>query len=75
MESSEGRRIVRRGAVRARSQDEAREILFRRFPYGRIAGLYPAERNLGCGRWEYELELRRRESSWRPVEDVEGVRI
>ncbi len=59
METSEGRRVVRRGVVRASSRDEAREILLRRFPYGRIAGLYPAWRSAGSGAWEYELELRR----------------
>jgi len=56
---SEAGRIARRGTVRAPSRDEAREILLRRFPHGRIAGLYPARRSAGSGAWEYELELRR----------------
>ena len=59
METSEGRRVVRRGAIRAASRDEAREILLRRFPHGRIAGLYPTWRDLGSGEWEYEVELQR----------------
>lgn len=63
------RRVVRRGAVRAQSRDEAREILFRRFPYGRIAGLCPARRNASSGAWEYEVELRRSKEDLRQIHD------
>lgn len=66
MESSEGRRVVRRGVVRAHTRDEAREILLRRFPHGRIAGLYPVRRSAGSGAWEYEVELRRWPNGRRP---------
>lgn len=68
METSEGRRVVRRGAVRASSRDEAREMLLQRFPHGRIAGLYPAWRSVGSGAWEYEVELRRWPDGRRLVE-------
>lgn len=68
MGSSEGRRITRRGVIRARSRDEAREVLMRRFPHGRIAGLYLEKRDLRSGEWEYEVELRRWRNAGRTLQ-------
>lgn len=59
-------RIVGRGLVEACSRDEAREVIFQQFPFARLSGLFPAQRDASSGKWEYEVELVRARSRRRP---------